>query len=109
MTTSRHSVPPLRLLLGSLLVLAVPAAAAEQQPAVEGPVNVDMPAMMAPMAVGGRLQGYAYITMSLRPENRNNLLVVREKMPFLQDAFLREVNGASIAIKMTPRPSTKTR
>lgn len=90
------------LVLISLLALTGPLAAAEPQPAVEGPVNVEMPPVMAPMSVAGRLQGYAYFTVSLLPGDRNKLLVVREKMPFLQDAFLRELNGASIVKESDP-------
>ena len=48
------------------------------------------------MVVQNRLQGYAYITVALAPSGRDKVGAIREKMPFLQDAFLREVNKSSI-------------
>jgi flagellar basal body-associated protein FliL len=58
--------------------------------------KVELPAFLAPMLIGNRLEGYAYITIALAPASRENMLAIREKMPFLRDAFLREVNKASI-------------
>jgi flagellar basal body-associated protein FliL len=58
--------------------------------------NVELPAFLAPMLIGNRLESYAYITIALAPASRENMLAIREKMPFLRDAFLREVNKASI-------------
>jgi hypothetical protein len=47
--------------------------------------------------VDNRLESYAYITIALSPASRDKTLVIREKVPFLRDGFLREVNKASIA------------
>jgi flagellar basal body-associated protein FliL len=58
--------------------------------------DVELPAFLAPMLNGNRLESYAYITIALSPANREKMLAIREKMPFLRDAFLREVNKASI-------------
>ena len=58
--------------------------------------NVELPAFLAPMLIGNRLESYAYITVSLTPANREKMLTIREKMPFLRDVFLREVNKGSI-------------
>jgi len=58
--------------------------------------NVELPAFLAPMLIGNRLESYAYITVALTPANREKMLAIREKMPFLRDAFLREVNKGSI-------------
>jgi len=61
-----------------------------------GPVDVELPPILAPMTVASRLESYAYITVALTPSSQATALVIREKMPFLQDAFLRELNKGSI-------------
>src|SRR5882757_10779997 len=65
--------------------------------------NVELPAFLAPMLIGNRLEQYAYITVALTPANREKMLAIREKMPFLRDAFLREVNKASIVKTDDPK------
>ena len=87
------------LLLACVLAAVLPqaigraaAAATEEQ----GPVDVELSPILAPMVVENRLAGYAYITVALAPSGRDKVAVIREKMAFLQDAFLREVNKASI-------------
>jgi flagellar basal body-associated protein FliL len=70
-------------------------AAAPVDPAL--PSTVSLPPILAPMVVDGRLQGYAYLTIALKPRSRDRLLAIREKVPFLQDAFLRELNRGSFA------------
>jgi hypothetical protein len=62
-----------------------------------GPANIVLPQILAPMVTQNRLLGYAYITVGLAPSGQDKVGVIREKLPFLQDAFLREVNRASIA------------
>ena len=69
---------------------------AEPAPKDQGVTNVELPAFLAPMLKGNRLEQYAYITVALTPANRERMLAIREKMPFLRDAFLREVNKANI-------------
>jgi hypothetical protein len=61
-----------------------------------GPVDVTMPTILAPMVVDSQLESYAYITIVLKPAAPAGVLTIREKVPFLQDAFLRELNGAPI-------------
>jgi flagellar basal body-associated protein FliL len=63
----------------------------------QGPTDIEMPPILAPMVVDNRLESYAYITIALSPASRDKTLVIREKVPFLRDGFLREVNKASIA------------
>lgn len=96
--------------LFALLIVAVPALAAApahgpapaaHAPAAgavvpEGPAEVVLPPIIAPMNVSGRLSGYAYITVAIHPVARDGILLIREKVPFLQDAFLRELNRGSI-------------
>jgi flagellar basal body-associated protein FliL len=48
------------------------------------------------MIVANRLESYAYITIALAPAARDKVFAIRDKVPFLRDAILREVNKASI-------------
>lgn len=93
------------LLLTAALVLApMPAArAAEGQPKADGIVDVELPAMFAPMVVDQRLQSYAYITVALTPTGSDKVLAIREKVPFLRDAFLRELNKGTIVKADDPK------
>jgi len=92
-------------------VLAAHAAEAAKEPKDakegekkdEGPPDVDMPPLLAPMIVDHRLESYAYISIQLTPSTRDKALLIREKVPFLQDGFLREVNKASIAEANNPK------
>jgi hypothetical protein len=43
-----------------------------------------------------RLQSYAYLTVALTPASPAKVFDIRAKVPFLQDAFLREVNKGTI-------------
>src|SRR3954469_17755745 len=74
--------------------LAGRAQAAEA--ADQGPSDVEMPPLLAPLIVDNRLESYAYITIQLTPFTRDKVFLIREKVPFLQDGFLREVNKAPI-------------
>ena len=78
---------------------AEPAAKDKDQ----GPTNVELPPFLAPMLIDNRLESYAYITITLTPVSREKMLAIREKMPFLQDAFLREVNKGSIVKADDPK------
>jgi hypothetical protein len=53
--------------------------------------------------VANRLDGYAYIAVSLAPAGRDKVVTIREKMPFLQDAFLRELNKTPIVKADDPK------
>jgi hypothetical protein len=68
-----------------------------------GPVDVTMPTILAPMVADSRLENYAYITIVLKPATPAGVLTIREKVPFLQDAFLRELNGAPIVKADDPK------
>ena len=101
MKKSPNTLPLLALALGLLLPLqgAVAAEAAKDQ----GTTDVEVPPILAPMVVDNRLESYAYITVALTPTSRERQLLIREKMPFLRDGFLREVNKASIANAADPK------
>ena len=90
-------------LLAVLLPPAVPVHAATAATADQGPADVDLPPILAPMVVSNRLDGYAYISISLTPSGRDKVVTIREKMPFLQDAFLRELNKSPIVKADNPK------
>ncbi|HEX4269881.1 MAG TPA: hypothetical protein VHZ32_00775 [Rhizomicrobium sp.] len=60
--------------------------------------NVELPYLMAPMNdADGKLSGYAYISSLLVAAGPTEALAVRDKLAFLQDSFVRDVNGAAVA------------
>jgi hypothetical protein len=90
-----------------LLALTLPAFAADSAPggAKEGApgTNVDMPFLMAPMTgADGKLSGYAYISSRLTASSETFALAVRDRIAFIQDAFVRDVNGLGIAKSADP-------
>ncbi len=83
-----------------LLALAAPSAAAEDAPKkkVEEPgTHVQMPFLIAPVSVDGKLQGYVYISSKLIASTPAASVEIREKMAFIQDAFVRDVNMQDVA------------
>lgn len=94
----RRSLIPLLML--ALLVGPVRAeGAAKKAPAG---TTVEMPYLMAPMSQDGKLLGYAYITSKLVCSSSDACVAIREKLAFIQDAFVREVNGRPIALASDP-------
>jgi hypothetical protein len=65
--------------------------------------NVEMPFLIAPMCVDGKLTGYAYISSKVVTGSRDASLEVRNKIPFIQDAFVRDVNASPIAKTTDPK------
>jgi hypothetical protein len=99
--------------LSVLLALALPAWAAEKEaPAKEGAhgkeggepgTNIDMPFLMAPMTgADGKLSGYAYISSRLTANSDVSANQARDKIAFIQDAFVRDVNAKEIATSGDP-------
>jgi flagellar basal body-associated protein FliL len=91
------------VVLALALVLPLQAAISAEPPKDQGPTNVEVPPILAPMVVANRLESYAYITIALAPASRDKVFAIRVKMPFLQDAFLRELNKASIVRSDDPK------
>jgi hypothetical protein len=95
-------------ILAGLLALALPAFAADK--AEDGKkggapgTNVDLQYLMAPLLDGdGKLTGYAYISARLTAASDTDTLVVRDKMPFIQDALVRDVNAAQVTATGDPQ------
>lgn len=85
-------------LLGLVLPAALRAAEAPRnvKPAEPG-THVEMPFLIAPMGADGKLNGYAYISSKLVASSPSASVEIREKLAFIQDAFVRDVNAAPIA------------
>ncbi|HXS06446.1 MAG TPA: hypothetical protein VN723_06620 [Rhizomicrobium sp.] len=85
-------------------IIAAPTFAAEKEAGKEGDkagapgTNIDMPFLMAPMTdADGKLSGYAYISSRLTAASDASATLVRDKIAFIQDAFVRDVNKTEIA------------
>jgi len=61
-----------------------------------------MPFLIAPMSKDGKLLGYAYISSHLVAASSSAALTIRDKMAFIQDAFVRDVNAAPIGLASDP-------
>lgn len=77
-------------------------AATAASPAAPG-TTIEMPVLIAPVTVNGRLEAYAYLTIQLVAASPGDVYRIREKVPFLQDAFVREVHARSIASSDDPK------
>ena len=62
-----------------------------------------MPFLIAPMCTDGKLTGYAYISSKVVTSSREASLDVRNKIPFIQDAFVRDVNATPITKATDPK------
>lgn len=102
------SAPILALLALALVSPATMAAEhgeKKEGDAKKGPAgtNVDLPNMMAPLTNDdGKLLGYAYLSARLTTSSDGISTAVREKLPFIQDAILRNVNAEPISVPDDP-------
>jgi hypothetical protein len=105
-----------------MLALALPSFAAEEKGHASGEkkeghgekageaakkgkpgTNVDLPYLMAPLTnPDGKLLGYAYLSSRLTATSEGVVTAVREKLPFIQDAMLRNVNADPISTPDDP-------
>jgi hypothetical protein len=58
--------------------------------------SVEMPYLIAPVVVDDKLIAYAYVSSKIIAASPSAAIVVRDKIPFVQDAFVRDVNSAPI-------------
>lgn len=96
----RRAVLLLCLVASPALAAGPSAAGKPDTPLVKGGppgTNVEMPYLMAPMKdADGKLTGYAYISSRLTASSPAAALAVRNQLAFIQDAFVRDVNGAGV-------------
>ncbi|HEX4105280.1 MAG TPA: hypothetical protein VHX92_03520 [Rhizomicrobium sp.] len=87
-----------------LAALAVPAHAADDAKTGGKPgTNVEMPFLMAPLSnTDGKLIGYAYLSTRLTALSDTYALAVRDKLPFIQDKMVRDVNNEVITTPDDP-------
>lgn len=98
---------PMRLRLALIcLALLWQAAAFAAKPQEPG-TNVEMPYLMAPMTVDGKLVAYAYISSQIIAVSPNAAVEIRLRVPYIQDAFVRDVNARPVA--RTDDPQTVDR
>jgi hypothetical protein len=91
------------LVLLSFFVAFTGDAALAGEKAGDPGTNVELPFLIAPMSFDGKLTGYAYISSKVVTTSRNASLEVRDKIPFIQDAFVRDVNASPIGKTTDPR------
>jgi hypothetical protein len=62
-----------------------------------------MPLLVAPLVAKGRLHGYVYLQIVVVTPSRSQAEQLSLKIPFLQDAFVREVHRQTIALNDNPK------
>ncbi|HEX3674346.1 MAG TPA: hypothetical protein VHU87_08760 [Rhizomicrobium sp.] len=83
------------------VTLAVPAMAGGAK-APEPGTSVEMPYLIAPIIVDDRLVSYAYVSCKIVGVSPQAAIDIRLATPFIQDAFVRDVNAASIGTAADP-------
>jgi hypothetical protein len=96
------------VLLACVLSVVVPirvnAAEGELQPFEDTTSKqVRMPVLVAPLVARGLLQGYVYLQIVVVTPNRGQAEQLSLKIPYLQDAFVREVHRQSIVRNDDPK------
>ena len=100
-----------------LLVLAVglPAQAAAPPPLIEAVIgagvlkepsagsSVVMPYLIAPLVVDDKLFAYAYVSSTIIGPSPGAAVEIRAKTPFIQDAYVRDVNASPIGKASDPQ------
>ena len=86
-----------------LAALALPARADDTEKGGKPGTNVEMPYLMAPLSdADGRLLGYAYLSTRLTAMSDIYALAVRDKLPFIQDRMVRDVNNQLVTTPDDP-------
>lgn len=99
----------MRILPAILLALLLPASAraAEDAKSTKKPTepgtHVQMPFLIAPVSIDGKLQGYSYISSKLVASTPSASVLIREKLAFIQDAFVRDVNAQPVGKESDPK------
>ena len=96
-------MPPIIIIAFLAATIVAPAYAEEESGKPAEIIDIELPVLIAPMVVNGRLEGYAYLTISLTPSSAAHIFELRSKVPYLQDAFLREVNHGTIVKASDPK------
>jgi hypothetical protein len=62
-----------------------------------------MPFLIAPLVVDGSVIANAFISSRIAARSAAATLIIRDRLPFIQDAFVRDVNAAPIGKPSDPR------
>lgn len=98
------------LVLGISLAGVRASAAGEEEGNGKRPepgTTVEMPFLIAPMSDNGKLLGYAYISSKMVCSSGAAAILVRQKLGFIQDRFVRDVNGKAISLSQDPKTVDK--
>ncbi len=80
-----------------------PEAGVDAGPLAGGdPLLVMMPTLVAPIAVKGRVRNYVYLNVQVFGETATDAEKLRLRIPYIQDAFIREVHRESITVGENP-------
>ncbi len=91
------------LILAAATTCRLAQAADEKAKAGEPGTNIEMPFLIAPMSKDGKLLGYAYISSKMVATSQSAAIDIRDKLAFIQDAFVRDVNAAPIGKTDDPK------
>jgi hypothetical protein len=102
----------MRAAFAGIILCAIPAIAfaanAKKSPAEPAPgSSVEMPYLIAPLTDGDTLVAYAYISSKVVASSPAVAIDVRDKIAFIQDAFVRDVNRVSIGKPDAPQTIDK--
>jgi hypothetical protein len=91
------------------LASAMPALASAAKKSEPAPgSSVEMPYLIAPLNDGDTLVAYAYISCKIIASSPNFAVDIRDKVPFIQDAFVRDVNATNIGKADAPQTVDNT-
>jgi hypothetical protein len=85
-----------------LAALAAAPATAGEAKAPEPGTSVEMPYLIAPVIVDEKLVAYAYVSSKIVASSPQTAIEIRLKTPFIQDAFVRDVNATPIGKASDP-------
>jgi len=88
----------MRTMLAAILAILVASPVVAGGPAKEPEpgTSVEMPYLIAPVVVGETLIAYAYVSCKIIASSPQTAIDIRLATPFIQDAFVRDVNAAAI-------------
>lgn len=90
------------IIVGLLLATEPPAWAGATAPDHIPGTSVEMPYLIAPIVVNGTLVANAFVSSKIVATSPSATIVVRDRLPFIQDAFVRDVNAAPIGRASDP-------
>lgn len=96
----------MRLIISSIIVLSglltCEAAWGGSPPSPPPGTTVEMPFLIAPLVVDGNVIANAFISSRIAARSAAATLVIRDRLPFIQDAFVRDVNATPIGKPSDP-------